>query len=392
MSVADFRLDLVERLRSRRCEIEETIVARICAVEGDPTFSGDAHYEEGQRMAVRALLDYALSELEQAQQRSTPLPSEVVSQAHRAARSGVGLKTILRRCAAGNALLADFVMQEADSGGLLGHGTALRDLQKTQASLFDRLIVSVSDEYAREVQRTSRSPEQRQADRVRRLLAGGHVSANELDYEFDAWHLGLIGTGVEARPGLQPMAAALHGLAADLDCRLLCVSADEQSVWTWLGGQRGLAADRIEPLLATRWPAGLSLAVGEPAEGLDGWRLTHWQAQDALLVSLRQAQMVTLYADIALLVPWLRDPTRSQWLIEKHLSPLENHGCSGATLRETLRAYFAAGHNSSAAARALYVSRRTMRNRLVLIEESLGPLLDTNQAELELALRLDQLI
>jgi DNA-binding PucR family transcriptional regulator len=101
--------------------------------------------------------------------------------------------------------------------------------------------------------------------------------------------------------------------------------------------------------------------------------------------------MLTLYADIALLVPWLRDDTRAQWLVEMHLSPLDNHRCSGATLRKTLREYFAAGHNASAAARALYISRRTMRNRMVLIEGSLGPLLHTHQAELELALRLDEL-
>jgi DNA-binding PucR family transcriptional regulator len=54
--------------------------------------------------------------------------------------------------------------------------------------------------------------------------------------------------------------------------------------------------------------------------------------------------------------------------------------------------YFAAGRNASAAASALNVSRRTMRNRMDLIEQALGAILVKHQAELELALQLENLI
>jgi DNA-binding PucR family transcriptional regulator len=77
--------------------------------------------------------------------------------------------------------------------------------------------------------------------------------------------------------------------------------------------------------------------------------------------------------------------------MERHLSPLDNYRCPGVTLRKTLREYFAAGRNASAAALVLNISRRTMRNRMVLIEESLGYRLKERQAELELALRLEAL-
>jgi hypothetical protein len=384
VSLEEVRIGIVARLRSRSTEIEETIVARIRNVGADPARSGDVQYEAGQRMAVLAVLDYALTGIEHGEEEARPIPSEAVTQVRRAARNGVELDTIVRRYNAGSAELADIVVQEADRGGLLGYGAVLRSVQRTQASLLDHLIVTINDEYVREVQRVGRSPERRRVERVRRLLAGGFVDTAELDYELDAWHLGVIGTGVD-------VGRAFRGMAAGLGCQLLSVSHDERSMWAWLGGRRKAVVGGVERLVSARWPAGVSLAVGEPAEGLDGWRLTHWQAQDALLVALRRPQMLTLYADIALLVPWLRDDTRAQWLVEMHLSPLDNHRCSGATLRKTLREYFAAGHNASAAARALYISRRTMRNRMVLIEGSLGPLLHTHQAELELALRLDEL-
>ena len=142
----------------------------------------------------------------------------------------------------------------------------------------------------------------------------------------------------------------------------------------------------------TKWPSGTALALGEPATGLKGWRLTHRQAQDALLVSLRQQQTITRYAEIALLAHWLRDDERARELVKIYLSPLDHHQCTGTTLRETLRGYFAAGRNASEASRSLNVSRRTMRNRMSMIEKSLAAHLDTHQAELEMALRLEKLL
>ena len=50
-----------------------------------------------------------------------------------------------------------------------------------------------------------------------------------------------------------------------------------------------------------RKPAGVSSAIGEPGKGLDGWRLTHRQAQAAMRIALRRPQRLTRYADVALL-------------------------------------------------------------------------------------------
>jgi hypothetical protein len=128
------------------------------------------------------------------------------------------------------------------------------------------------------------------------------------------------------------------------------------------------------------------------ANGLAGWRETHSQAQDASLVSLYRPQVLTLYSDVALLVPWLRDESRGRWLIRTYLSPLDNGGPPNITLRATLRAYFDAGRNSSVAGNTLKVSRRTIRNRMMLVRQRLGSLVDDRQAELELALRLAEVV
>jgi hypothetical protein len=385
LSHQEVRIGLAARLHSRSAEIEEAIVARIRDVSPDSPGDNDVQYEEGQRAAVAAVLEYALAGVEHRGAPARPIPPMVIVQTHRAARCGVELGTILRRYHAASAELTDFVTQEADAGGLLGNGMALRGIQRAQALFLDRLILTINEEYIREGERIERSPDQRRADRVRRLLNGEQVESNELGYDLDTWHLGMIGKGLG-------VGQAIRGMATGLDSRLLCVSHDEQSVWAWLGGKHSAVVSDIKRLLSAKWPAGLSLALGEPMEGIEGWCHTHQQAQDAFLVSLCQPRTLTLYADVALVVPWLRDETRARWLVETYLSPLDNRGRSGAKLRATLRAYLDSGRNASATSKALNVTRRTIHNRINLIEQRLGPLFDERQAELELAMRLDDLM
>ncbi len=381
-SLEEVCVGVAGRLRERRVEIERAILARVRAVP-DLVEGEDAEYVAGLNEAVAAAVDYGLRGIEQGEGWSGPVPLKAVAQAHRAARNGVALETVLRRYFAGHTLLGDFVMQEADSGGLLGQGAALRYVQRTQASLLDRLIVSIIDEYTRESERTGRSLEQRRFELVRRLLSGESVDIAGLGYGLDGWHLGVIATGAGA-------GKAVRGLAAGLDRRLLSVSRGEETVWAWLGGQHRPAVGDIERLPSAGWPVGVSLAVGEPGRGVDGWRLTHRQAQAALWVALRGPQRLTLYADAVLLVAVLQDDAAASSLVKIYLSPLDGLR-DGLLLRETLRTYLAAGSNAATAAASLGVARRTIERRVRIIEERLGRQLHTCQAELEVALRLEEL-
>lgn len=100
-------------------------------------------------------------------------------------------------------------MEEAARGRLLGHEDSLRHVQMRHASLLDRLIVAVTDEYTREVERAGRSPERRRVELVLGLLAGRQVDSAELGYELEAWHLGVIATGKTAKGAVRALAAAL---------------------------------------------------------------------------------------------------------------------------------------------------------------------------------------
>ena len=382
MRTEEVRHRLATRLRDRSPEIEAAILTRVYAVS-ETTARPDPEYAHGLRTTVAASVEHGLSALDRSEDQLPPIPSAVLSQARLAARAGISLETVLRRYFAGYSLLSDFVIEEASRGELIS-GSAFQRLMRAQASLFDRLLIAVGEEYAREENSHPGSAEQRRAERVRRLLAGELLDAPDLAYEFKGHHLGLIAAG----PGA---AEALGDLATSLDRSLLLVRREEGTLWAWLGGRRALDPDRVRRALSANRQEDLTIAFGEPGEGLAGWRLSHRQARAAMPVALRGSERVVRYADVALLASVLRDELLVTSLHELYLEPLEDERDGGEAARETLRAYFEAGRNVSAAAAALGISRQAANGRIRAIEERLERPLGGCASELELALRLQAL-
>jgi len=375
------RAELAERLRARREEIEQAVMTRVYAI-ADPTSAADPTYVESLRLAVSTALDYGFACIEKGEERAPPLPTVLLGEARLAARNGVSLDTVLRRYFAGYALLGDFLVESARKGGLFD-GTQLTPVLRAQAALFDRLLAAIGEEHARELQSRIESSEQRRAERVERLLAGELLDTSGFAYDFDSCHIGAIAVG----PGAPE---ALRSLAATLDCRLLLIRRGHETAWAWFGARRLVDFDRIADLIARNWPEQISLAVGEPAPELEGWRHTHRQAGAALPIALRGSRSVVRYGEVALLASMLQDDLLVTSLREMYLAPLKRERDGGASLRETLHAYFEAERNISSAAAALGVSRQTVNRHLQAIERRLGRPLGDCALEVEATLRLEE--
>jgi hypothetical protein len=376
----DIRAELVARLRARCGEIEDTVYNRVLKM-ADPTEGDDPEYRAYLRATVAESIDYALLGIERGEEWEGTIPEAAAVQARRAARNGVKLDAILRRYAAGDRLVGEFVVDEAAKLP----NEAMRHLMRAQGPHVDRMMASVATEYMDELERIRRSPAQRIAERVQRLLASDSpVDAAGLDYELDAWHLGLVVTG--SRPDV-----AARTLAAGLNRQSLVVAQGNDSAWAWLGGRERLAVIEVERYQAAGVLGDATLAVGEPRCGIEGWRLTHYEARAAQQVMLRRPQPLIQASDVVLLAAVLRDELLAKSLRETYLAPLDDHGDSGLGLRETLRAYFDAGFNAATAAAALEVDRHTVQRRLRKVEEALDRLLHSCHAELEVALVLEDL-
>jgi PucR C-terminal helix-turn-helix domain/GGDEF-like domain len=371
-----------QALRRRSGDLLDVISACTNRIITEAGHHCDLQQRYALRKAIIAAVEYLLLNLEH---RCEPcyVPFEIIHHARCAARENISLGTVLRCCTAGCVALHNLALDEfAQTHAELG---ALHEVQTTVGLLLQAITDLVTEEYKSQLDRTTSHEEQRTVD-VRRLLAGDVVASGALGYELDAWHVGVIAAGSNVR-------SALSRVTPGLECSLLLAPNDDGSAWLWLGSARKQVVARdVQRWLDAVWPADVSFAIGEPAAGVAGWRLTHWQAERALLISFRRPRTVTRYVDVALVAPWIAHEQSAKWLIDAYLSPLDKQRGSGEKLRETLREYFASGQNSSAAASALKVSRRTMRNRMATIERALATTLTERRAELELALRLERLI
>jgi hypothetical protein len=372
--------DLAARLMVRLPELERTVFTRIEAVD-DPRV-GDADYLIGLRVAARAGLEYALRALAGGEKGAGAPPEVLLEQARKAARNGVGLDTVLRRYLAGHTILLDLVIGEAATERL--PRGSLQELLRTQATVVDRLLAAVAEEHARVLAVLSDSSSVgRRRRTIERLLKGEDPGpAPELRYEFGGVHVAVLAAG----PTVDDL---LHALAEEFNRTLLKVPLDSGNlVWAWLGARTSVGTDRLVERLASVSLDDIYLAVGEPGEGTEGWRLSHRQARAAWPIALRGPDSAVRYSEVALLTSTLQDQLLVESLQKLYLEPLEMDRDGGETLRRTLSAYFAAEQSAVSAAAALGVSRQAVSRRLRTVEERLGRPLGTCVMELATALKM----
>jgi hypothetical protein len=372
-------LALARRLKERRGEIEEATLLRVRAL-ADPPQVSEAEYAQGLQRAVAVALDYGIEGIAKSEEQVPAPPPELLAQARLAARNRVGLDVVLRRYVAGQTLLGDFLIAEAAE---LSPAEPKRSLRRLSA-LLERLLATVSTAYEEELKLRRRGSERHRAERVERLLAGEPLETAGLSYGFEAHHLAVLAQG----QGAQEL---LEALASELDARLLSVERERSLLWAWLGSRRQPDQAKAMRLAKQMAGEGTFVSLGEPGEGIAGWRLTHRQAQAALAVAQRGEEPVVRYAEVALLASAMQNELLVASLQGLFLEPLEAERDGGEVARETLRTHLATGGNISSSAAALGVDRRTVTRRIRMIEERLGHSLSGRAAEVEVALGLWEL-
>jgi PucR C-terminal helix-turn-helix domain/GGDEF-like domain len=364
-------------------------VARVREVVPDRGGENDVEYLWGLRGTVRAGVEFVLEGIERdgrgGRDGDPVVPREPVLQARRAARAGVSVDAVIRRYMVGQALLWEYILEEADRMILADGGRRLRGVLHAQSALADRLVMDVAREHEDELRRARCSREHRLREQINALLAGETAAASDilasgLDYDLRAEHVGVIARG-------QGAVRAVRQLACMLDRRVLSITHGEDVVWGWLGGTRRLRMLALERG-AKQLPQDVCMAVGEPARGLEGFRSTHQQAQAALLVALRTPRRIARYGEVALLAGALKDPLLAATLIKVYIAPLQDARDRGVVLLRTLHAYLAAECRVSSTAAALGVARNTIEKRLRTIEERLEHSLHPIPPELQVALAL----
>jgi hypothetical protein len=368
---------LLACLQARSPEVEEAIVA--VGREIEPMIGGDAEGLALLRAWAKDSIDLIATAVEQGAGWVPSLSPGGAALIRYLARNGVGLDAVMRGFFGATSLLLEFLTEEIVNLP----PEAFPYLVGIQSQHGDQLVSAISAEYENEVARMDGSPAKRIAERVEGLLAGEPGDAVELGYDLDAWHFGVIAVGPRGE-------LFLRRLAERLGCQLLFVQRSAETVWAWLGASRTISFAELERAQLSKVGKNMSLAVGELRQGVDGWRLTHREAQSALVVMHHQPQRLVRAADVVLLAATIQDETARKSLVDVYLGPLDGRRDAQA-LHETLRVYFSLDCNAASTAAALGVNRHTVLRRLLRVEKIIGRSLDTCRAEMDVALRVAQI-
>jgi DNA-binding PucR family transcriptional regulator len=199
-----------------------------------------------------------------------------------------------------------------------------------------------------------------------------------LGYDVSRGHIGFVvhvGSPSGSRPGAPPAAGVVAGrIAQALPAvgRPLVLPTGDEIAWIWLAGEVGLSGARRQLIRNLAEAAGATVGIGEPADGVVGFRETHHQAQEALDVALMLGRPVAGYRKVALMSALSADRGRAQRMMRCYLGALEDDTPGAARLRETLRVLLDNNLNQRETARQMGMHAHTISYRLRQIEEILG--------------------
>jgi hypothetical protein len=375
---------LSNALKGRLDELSARLLARTQRELPNLWDASVAGFEHTLRRGLEDHLAGAIHELGRSREPLAELTPSMLEEVQAVARVRLSLDELMQTRRLAHAVLWEALMDEV-YGTELG-AVAHADLMKTSSRFLfayvDCALPLLRAAYERERSTGLRDGARRRERLVQDLLSGLPVDPADLGYDLRGRHLCAVAWG--AVPS-----AAIDALGAALGVRQqLLVTTSGSSAQAWLSVPSG----RCEP--APALPDGTSCAIGEPAEGPEGFRVTHRQAHSAYRVSLRRPPgSLTRYRDVALVALAAADDAAAEDFVAHWLGPLAaDDDPRMAVLRVTLATYFAVGQNALAAAARLGVNDRTVAYRLRRIEEQvLEEPIAARRDELAVALRLHAL-
>jgi DNA-binding PucR family transcriptional regulator len=290
----------------------------------------------------------------------------------------------------------DIIADQSLEGEALA--TVREALSAAQFGYEDVLGSRVLEEYESERARWARSSEKLRHETVTAILAGQPVDAQHaggvLRYPLELAHVAIVLWNDASDDGLvaeDRLRATARELASRAGCQSsLVMPASALVTWAWLGFRAAPDEQRMAALLEPRADC-ISLAVGEPADGIAGFRSSHAEALGARRIaklSKSRAGTVTRWGNVAIVGLLSADAERARQFVTRELGPVDADNDAMARLRATLAIYFREGDVIAATAQRLGVHINTISYRLRQCEELLERPVKQRRFELEAALLL----
>lgn len=183
-------------------------------------------------------------------------------------------------------------------------------------------------------------------------------------------------------------------LAEDLDLNrdplMVVTGRATAEVWFGMGGRRSPVEAHVAAPVAAAIP-GARIAFGAPSPGIEGFRVTRIQAEQAAAVAqvstTGDARAVSYTDDGIPVIARLAEDiwTTRRWVHEV-LGELARDTADASRQRETVRVFLETAENYTETATRLLLHRNSVKYRLTKAEDSLGRRLGSKRLDTQLAL------
>lgn len=333
-------------------------------------------------------------------------PTAALEQARRLAQRGVSINAVVRAYRLGHRAVLNAMLDELRQPSLSSQVSVdvFGQIANITFGYIDEISQQVVATYQDARDSWLENRNNLRALRVRHILDGGDVdvdaTSSDIDYPIQRTHLAAViwldepGSGdelVHLEQHLQRLADTVGACDAPL-----FVPIDHMTAWGWIPFD-GNSAPAATAELRCRWDrqTGPSLALGDPLTGVEGFRRSHQQAQDAREVALAlrgQAPTMVAFSDRGLAVASLVGAdldAAADWVGEV-LGPLASRTDGDEVLRDTLRVFLRTGSSFKAAADELHMHHNSVKYRIQRALARRGRPIDDDRLDVEIALVLCQ--
>jgi DNA-binding PucR family transcriptional regulator len=395
--VASVAASLEPRIAELVSDIRDLIQRDIPKLDSDPALVSllDASVEENVVTVVHMLRHGIVTTHVEA-------PTAALEYARRLAQRNIPATALVRAYRIGQARFLRHCIDEllCQTPGEHVEGASTQWMVEHVSDTLDRVIEQVMTAYESARERWIHNRSAVLTMRVKSVLAGDNVditaAETALGYRLLQRHLGVV-LWVESSVSavddplerLGRVASALATAAGSPQAPLF-VPCDETSAWAWLAIRSGavLSGDEPQAVMGQR-ELPVSMALGEPASGVEGFRRTHQQALRAQSVALAAGPHhvpVTYFIDVAPVAMMCADIESAREWVRETLGALAIDSERNTRLRETARVFLQAGGSYTSTADQLFLHRNTAQYRVQKAEELRGRPLRQGRLDVELAL------
>lgn len=385
---AGFAAALKEGASTRSADIAHRIHEKV------PEFTDRAAVTQQTTDAVRSLISAFARRLERgAPEERLEVPAEAIEYVRAFVHRGFDLELLLRVYQLGHRELWNLCVELLEERG---EGERQHAVGLELFSFIEVLTQRVVREYQSERERWIRSSQALRTQIVGNLVSGRRVSAHDasarLRYDLGGYHSAFVFWS-EEESGVDSDAApttAARSLTAGLNRPSIVIPMGRRTAYAWSVQPEGAALEIPELNAGEFGNCAVSVAVGEPRRGVDGFRASHFDAigarRIAVIAAMRMGSVVR-WADVATLGLLSADLEHARRFTSQELGPLDANDDSAARLRSTLMVYLQENDRRRTAER-LGIHTNTVAYRLRQCEDILDHSVADRRFKLEAALRL----